>query len=546
MRKTIAMVIVAALCGVPCVAAAEWSLVETRPGEMARAVSYWRADAVTRVDGALEIEIARVARNKYGDDAYASTSKVALDCEWRLRRAQPSQGWSRPEDIALKPTSGAPAAWSAWSFDEDPAVDLIARGLCDGETISSGAFRSASPAAVLQDAVQRLGYKSAAEAFARPAMLTIGQAPFMTDTPVEASGRYLLQNLVWTQGARAVFVMPSTVKRAGDLVTGRSVWVVGLGDDKTRRVFAYRDFQADCRGGSLALVTTARWPHAGSEREPRALPTGPGRKVEGEGASKALAGAVCQGQAPLKSLASMAQLLAYVDAPGEDPAFRALRAKPTIHAGFMRWANEPDRRRIRAALPAGALKPGEKGVSIIHCVVTADYRLTACKTGIVSPAGRGLEEAHLALMQFYLPEKKAATGEDTAGRWVESAIDWSTDGSAMRPAAIPPRDMLWRRAPTREDIARAYASDAPAEATILCSITGAYTLSDCSLGPVRMSGTTLLNMVEGTKNRDKTREASEALGKALLDLTPRFVASARTATGEDPVGKRIAITAAWP
>jgi hypothetical protein len=536
-------------CATPPVFAAEWVLVDGQTIVAPRpngAVYYLDLSGVSAAGPEKEFEIAKVeSESAMTFKPRASSLRYRIDCTWRVVSTGP---W-KSLDPASAPSTPAEERWSSPAFPDEAPVRAAEKVICDGD--GPAGERLPGNDAMLADGLKRLGFADAASAFALPrAPAVVRPAPFRQQAPFPDKAPDS-QTLIHDQSAasRAVFLTPSTLQRDGQQVYGRSVWLSGAGKPAAERSYAYRYFEADCTQGAIAFESAAVFPTGRSGVLPKpgqrvAVPSARRPPAAGSPAASVLQ-AACSGAAPLKQVASFSELLAYAENPAEDPAFMA-RRQVTIGHSDMRWQSAPTAADVSAALPPGALKPGEKGKTTIKCLVTRTYDLSECAITYHDPWDRKLGEAQLSLVGKYIPARESITGEDTAGHWVESSAQWSNEGSSLQPVTIAGADMRWIKAPSTAEFRKSYRGPKPAEAFMECRITPEYTLADCRIPFWKAGPAAIGNLLSRNKQKDPVADANQAFGKALLSLAPKFTSDRVTSKGENPAGQKVLLHLAAP
>lgn len=479
-----------------------------RTGVDQDSVVYWDTAQVQRDGDQVEVELRFVTQSLGATRPMSSSGRYRISCEWGV------QSFHHP--------SNAGDGWSAPRFINAEMLVSTANQAC-GFVAPAEAVRFSSNEAAYEDAVKRLGFESLEAAMKLPE-----GRPFVSSGGLHraapAGGERETWRLVYGPDSdhRAVFLRGPEPAAAGAAVEGRSMWLMGVGQPAEGRSYAARDFRADCTARTVAVATVESWPTDGGGSRSRPEARSPAALLNlpppAGGASAALLAAACSPPADTVTAASIDEMVAFAGTPAEDPAFAVL-SQETISHDDMRWLRAPDAETVTAAYPQGALQPGETGLTTVSCVVTRDYALTACTPTYHSPHDRGLQQAHMTLIDRYGPARASITGADTMGRRVEFSVRWSPDRSAPQPQLIRPDDMVWRRTPSRSEIQRVRGERGRATAFMTCDITATHRLTDCT-------------------GRSWTGANGESLNTAIRDLSHVFEAGPTTRSGEPTAGRR--------
>lgn len=461
--------------------------------------------------------------------------RISFDCEWQTTRYVP-----QPSQTLLTHQRD--------SFNPD--VTRIAEPLCMETEIAGEVL--ATKAAMLDDAARRFGFSDWAAAssfppapqFLRPAPPRPGQKPISDQDFAVAFP---------ATGNRSVILLRDSLTRANGLVSGTSIWAVNAGVkpepyEYQIAQYARRVFQADCSNGTIAIETAATTPTESMGDPVGHAPHASQAKARPGSASAALIAAACT-DAPVQRLASAAEFFAYIDAPGEDPAFRARRTTRYGH-DQVRWVQTPSLEDLAAALEQSGVKLTDLKWTSIWCAVTAAYKLVDCQTTTNSRFHEALDEAHLKFADRYIPAKETTDGKDIAGRTVEATIEWRADGARLKPITYKQSELTWERAPSEADFLRARILKSPAEVTFRCSVSTAYELSDCSApsltinGP-RMSVTYHDLVMNGPEKTDERTQLAKGVRERVLPLLRTFKPSPSSKRGENTAGQYVTMTFAW-
>jgi hypothetical protein len=467
--------------------------------------------------------------------------RVSFDCEWETARydARPSQAG---------PASPSPPATQRESFN--PEVTGIAAPLCSGMT--SGGDVLATEAAMLDDAARRLGFADWATASSLPpapvVIRQVSPGPASKPLPDQEFGVAFPAT-----DNRATILLRDSLKRDNRLVSGASIWVANVGvkpqpSDFQLRQYSRRAFMADCENGTIALETVATGPSAFTGEPLTRPPNAPQAKTKPGSASARLWAAVCT-DAPVQRLVTAAEFFAYVDAPDEDPTFRARRSVRYGH-DQVRWLQTPSREDLADSLEQSGIKLADLKWTSIWCIVTRDYKLVDCKIATNSRYYEELDKAHLGFADRYVPVRTTIDGQDIAGRTVEASIEWRPDGARLKPLTYKQSDLAWERAPPEADIVRAKVVNRPAEVALRCTITPTYDLSDCSAPSltVSMNGISVIYHDLVTDGPEKTAERTQlakAVRERVLPLLQTFKPPRTTPHGEDTAGQYVDMTFVW-
>lgn len=481
----------------------------SQPSSGVKSLAYWNtAQAASAEAGEIEVELLYVTDGLRGSRPTSHPARYRISCDFGSERYQT-----------------APGSWSKPRFTGRSALRWASDQACGRTNEAVSQPRLPTQAAAFEDGIGRLGYDSLEAVMQLPNTLSIQQSPFVNAAPSgEDRETY---DLVYGPDEKhgAVFLR----RAEGGTPEGRSFWMLGVDHSVNDRGYAVRDFRADCGSGEIAVASVATWPSYGHPRPqiPAAVEI-PETIVDivppAESAAAALLGAVCSGADRTVSAGSIDELVAYAANPTVDPAFAA-RAQETISDDDMRWLHQPDPAEITAAYPDGALRPGESGLTTVKCVVTRDYTLSRCAPSYNSPPDRGLQEAHMSLVEAYVPARTSVTGEDTMGRTVELSIRWTPDRSTAKAQRIRPDQIVWTSRPSVNEIRRAYPSRTPGTAMIGCEVNAAHQLESCEIEGYMGAG-------------------GKAFSDAALTLIPRFGIGPLTTTGEDTAGRPVLIVLA--
>ncbi|HWU14986.1 MAG TPA: hypothetical protein VN157_13375 [Caulobacter sp.] len=273
--------------------------------------TYWSTDVRRDGDSAEFSSFTLIGLGQAGG-VLVQRKTVHVDCAWGTGR----KSWSstdRPLRMAEKQTA-SPRGWERSEFLGDPQNPATAAGFACAGSDRNRMGGSAFPtlAAAVKDAIGRFGYPDVEAAY------KVDTPPPLMISPVESlespSNSRLpgTLDLVWRLEDRAVFLLPSSVKRAGKKVTGQAVWVGGVGLETKDQVYLLRDFKLDCGSEDFAQSTRAHWPSAGGyyiEAVPRPLSA---IAVTEGSAESALRAAVCDGRGPMQRLETMSSLAGFV------------------------------------------------------------------------------------------------------------------------------------------------------------------------------------------------------------------------------------------
>lgn len=385
-------------------------------------------EAATRpVARGVETELLGVWPGAKSDERPTSRSMAyRFDCEWGLQQFLPSSAdatWTEPFFVqslphfaALEQTCGLAA---------DPLT---------GERFDS--LRTA-----FADGIRRLGYEDVDAALQLELKTYLYSGPPSTPAPIRSAPERF--ELVYQPDSlgRAVFIERPAGVGESPTESGRSVWVLGVGQPEAKRRYAYRDYALDCRVRMISLRTTEAWPQppgARSAMTPSETASKPLVKAAADAgsASAALIDAVCGALAPpvqtsgRLTVASIDQIVAYADDPNEDPAFSVL-AQERIYSG-MRWEAVPSSATVTAAYPQGSLRTGETKQTHVECVVSREYRLVRCEPIHPNREDEPLQTANLTLAGEFRPATTTTMGRPTVGRRVVLSILWSPEGSQVK------------------------------------------------------------------------------------------------------------------
>lgn len=486
-----------------------------RTGVDQDSVVYWNTAQVQRDGDQVEVELRYVTQSLGTTRPMSSSRRYRISCEWGVQSFRHTSEDGRGE------------VWSVPRFISADMLVSTANQACGFVAGPDDVPRFSSDEAAYEDGVKRLGFVSLEAAMRLPEGQPFERSgPFYTVAPTgDEAGRY---ELVYgpDRDHRAVFLKRPDSSAPGTAVEGHSIWLMGVGQPTQARSYAMRDFRADCSARTIAVASVRSWPTADSVRAPGAEASGPTALLSlppAEGtASAALLGVACSEPADDGVVAaSIDQVVAFAETPGEDPAFAVL-SQQKINHDDMRWTRAPDAAAVSAAYPQGALQPGETGLTTVACVVTREYALTACAPTYHSPVDRGLQEAHMTLIGQYAPARASVVGGGTIGRRVEFSIRWSPDGSAPEPQMIPAEDMIWLREPSRADVQRSRRERGRAAAFMTCDITADHHLANCG-------------------RRLWTGDNGRSLSDAMTALAPLFVAGPTTRSGEPTAGRKIRV-----
>jgi hypothetical protein len=273
----------------------------------------------------------------------------------------------------------------------------------------------------------------------------------------------------------------------------------------------------------------------------------PFRPVEPGSASDALVAAVCT-DAPRLRLASSAEVFAYVEAPNEDPAFRALR-KNTVYHDQMRWESAPSAQDLETARQNSKVDLTETVETWLFCVVTRDHQLSECEANGAWETPK-LHEAHLSLLQNYVPARRSIDGRDTAGRTVESRILWSPSGARVKPLTFAMDSLTWKSSPSPREISRANPSTRPARAEFICEVSPAYRLTKCTVEGITFPGDRIsLKMndlvLDGPESSERRARLAQAVKQHTLPMVLKHQPEPKTTQGEDLAGQFVRLEFEW-
>ncbi len=467
-------------------------------------------------------------------------TRVAFDCKWETVRYGPRPSQARPA------SQSAPIQRDSFS----PEITGIAAPLCSGTGPAGNTL--ATEAAMLDDAARRFGFSDWVTASSLPPapsfIMQASSGPRTKPLPDQDFGIAFPA----TEN-RAMILLRGSLERANGLVSGTSIWAANVGEKPVPyeyQIVQYsrRVFQADCSAGTIALETVATPPNESMGDPVARAPKAPQAKPRPDTASAALWAAACT-DAPMQRLVSAAAFFAYMDAPGEDPAFRARRS---TRFGYdqVRWLQTPSPEDLAVSLQQSGAKLTELKWTSIWCAVTAEYKLVDCEIATNSRFHKELDEAHLNFADRYIPARATIDGEDIAGRTVEATIEWRADGARLKPITFKQSELAWEQAPSEADIQRARIVRGPAEVKFRCTVSPAHELSGCSAPSLTISSATLSVIyhdlvMSGPERTDERTKLAQAVRERILPLLPKFKASPLTKNGERLEGQYVDLKLEW-
>lgn len=150
------------------------------------------------------------------------------------------------------------------------------------------------------------------------------------------------------------------------------------------------------------------------------------------------------------------------------------------------WLERPTRADYEAARPTEGPANGAKGAATVLCAVTAEGRLSPCRSEEEMPAGMGFGPAALSLTAKFRMKTELTTGEPVAGHWIQLRLRF--------PPILPPppngarliENPQWLRRPDGQEFAKYYPDRAQrmmvaGHALVECSVTSEGSLSSCIL-----------------------------------------------------------------
>ena len=220
----------------------------------------------------------------------------------------PEKDTVRPERWAKAPPAG---------FLGDPWDTASLSGFACATPARRGASEFPTIAEAIKDGMKRDGHRDVEADFRidSPAGLPIPPYRRRTSTPPAQTLAGPL-DLVWRSGDRAVFAALASATRDGDRVVGQAFWLVLVG--APAKGYMLREFEVECAAGRLAHITRAAWPRFEDLGDSR-LPGAPTPVATPAGSPEAaLVKAACRTAAPLSSVASIDEMVAF-EAPPAQP-----------------------------------------------------------------------------------------------------------------------------------------------------------------------------------------------------------------------------------
>lgn len=158
------------------------------------------------------------------------------------------------------------------------------------------------------------------------------------------------------------------------------------------------------------------------------------------------------------------------------------------------WQRRPTSADLLAVYPTEAFKRGKSGKATIACNVTTQGALNNCTVRSETPEGAGFGAAAIALTPQFTMRPATLNGEYVASTAV-IPITFKTNGAGAAAGSkkVLPPNLPWIEAPSYADVAAAYpkkaqASKSGGRATLICSMTEAGRLRDCSTVAVEPKG----------------------------------------------------------